>query len=134
MLYQNLELYTKSAKSKVYYLYSRTNHNRDIGSNLKNKMQTFRIKGKRLKNWKTFHSEFKKELNFPDYYGQNMNAWIDCVDELTDEPTLLQIDNGKYLKENAPELLNAILECGAFVNYRKIEVGEKPNLIISTDC
>ena len=39
----------------------------------------------------------------------------------------------KYLKENVPELFNAILECGAFVNYRKIEVGEKPNLIIATD-
>jgi len=62
-----------------------------------------------------------------------MNAWIDCVDELTDEPTILQIDNGKYLKENEPELFNAILECGAFENYRKIEVGENPNLIISTD-
>jgi hypothetical protein len=33
-----------------------------------------------------------------------------------------------------PELLNAILECGAFVNFRKIELGEKPNLIIATDC
>ncbi len=72
-------------------------------------------------------------MNFPEYYGENMNAWIDCVDELTDEPTILQIDNGNYLKENEPELFNAILECGAFVNYRKIKVGEKPNLIIATD-
>ena len=96
-------------------------------------MQTFRIKGKRLKNWKTFHSEFKKALSFPDYYKENMDAWIDCMDELTDKPTLLEIENGKDLKENAPELLNAIFECGAFVNYRKIEVGEKPNLIISAN-
>ena len=99
----------------------------------KNEMQTFIIKGKRLKNWKIFHAEFKKEMHFPDYYGENMNAWIDCVDELSDKPTILQIENGKYLKENVPELFNAILECGAFVNYRKIEVGEKPNLIIATD-
>ena len=34
-------------------------------------MQTFIIKGKRLKNWKTFHAEFKKEMHFPDYYGEN---------------------------------------------------------------
>ena len=96
-------------------------------------MQTFIIQGKRLKNWKTFHSEFKKEMGIPYYYGENMNAWIDCVDELSYEPTILQIENGKYLKENVPELFNTILECGAFVNYRKIEVGEKPNLIIATD-
>ena len=113
---------------------SRTVHSSTVVCNLRNRMQTFRIKGKRLKNWKSFHSEFKKEMNFPDYYGENMNAWIDCVDELTDRPTLLKIENGKFLKENAPELLNAILECGAFVNFRKIEVGEKPNLIIATDC
>lgn len=96
-------------------------------------MQTFIIKGKKIKNWKTFHSEFKKEMNFPDYYGANMDAWIDCVDELTDKLTILQIENGKYLKEYKPELFNAILECGAFVNYRKVKVGEKPNLIIATD-
>ena len=72
-------------------------------------------------------------MNFPDYYGENMNAWIDCIDELSDKPTLLEIDNGKYLEENTPKLLNAILECGAFVNYRKIEVRKKPNLIISTN-
>ena len=64
-------------------------------------MQTFIIKGKKLKNWKSFHSEFKKEMNFPEYYGENMNAWIDCVHELTDEPTILQINNGKYLRFNA---------------------------------
>ncbi|WP_415376683.1 barstar family protein [Patiriisocius sp. Uisw_017] len=118
---------------RLSLIFSATFHIRAVGSNLRTEMQTFRIKGKRLKNWKTFHSEFKKEMNFPDYYGENMNAWIDCVDELTDEPTILQIDNGKYLKENEPELFNAILECGAFVNYRKIKVGEKPNLIIATD-
>ncbi|WP_334223392.1 barstar family protein [Olleya namhaensis] len=97
-------------------------------------MITFKINGRKLKDWKSFHSEFKTELNFTDYYGENMDAWIDCIDELTEKPTLLQIENGKYLKENAPELLNAILECGAFVNYRKIEIGENPNLLIATDC
>ncbi|MEH1009419.1 barstar family protein [Winogradskyella sp. ECml5-4] len=97
-------------------------------------MITFKINGRKLINWKAFHSEFKTELNFPDYYGENMDAWIDCIDELTERPTLLLIENGKHLKENAPELLNAIMECGAFVNYRKIKVGENPNLLIATDC
>ncbi|WP_298899645.1 barstar family protein [uncultured Psychroserpens sp.] len=96
-------------------------------------MITFKINGRKLKDWKSFHSEFKSELKFPDYYGENMDAWIDCVDELTDKPTLLKIENEKHLKENAPHLLNAILECGAFVNYRKIEIGENPNLLIATD-
>ena len=96
-------------------------------------MLKFKINGQRLRDWKSFHSEFKAELNFPEYYGENMDAWIDCVDELSEKPTLLIIENGKYLKENVPELLNAILECGAFINYRKIEIGKNPNLIIAID-
>ena len=96
-------------------------------------MTVFKINGKKITDWNSFHSEFKSILNFPDYYGENMDAWIDCVDDLTENPTLLEIENGKFLKEKKPELLNAILECGAFVNYRKIEQGEKPTLIIATD-
>ena len=86
-----------------------------------------------MTDWKSFHSEFKRELNFPDYYGENMDAWIDCIDDLTEKPTLLQIENGESLKNNNPELLEAILECGAFVNFRKMEIGEKPNLLIATN-
>ncbi|WP_336127808.1 barstar family protein [Mesoflavibacter sp. CH_XMU1422-2] len=52
-------------------------------------MTTLKIDGKKLTDWNSFHSEFKSKLNFPDYYGENMDAWIDCVDELTEKPTLL---------------------------------------------
>jgi len=95
-------------------------------------MKVYRIQGNKIKNWKTFHSEFKKQMNFPDYYEENMDAWIDCVDELSDEPTLIEITQGHLLKEQAPELLEAILECSAFVNFRKVEQGEQPTLMIST--
>ncbi|MFD2035192.1 barstar family protein [Belliella marina] len=94
-------------------------------------MKVYRIYGNKIKNWKTFHSEFKSEMNFPDYYGENMNAWIDCVDELSTEPTLIEIHKGKLLKQNAPELLEAIFECSAFVNFRKVEIGEQPTLMVS---
>lgn len=94
-------------------------------------MRTFIIDGKKLISWNSFHAEFKKTLNFPNYYGENMNAWIDCVEELTDERTLLQIENSSFLKKNSPLFLNTILECGAIVNNRKIEQGENPHLIIS---
>lgn len=61
-----------------------------------------------------------------------MDAWIDCVDELSDEPIHIEITKGHLLKEQAPELLEAILECSAFVNFRKVEQGEQPTLMIST--
>ena len=94
-------------------------------------MNIYKIDGKKITDWDSFHNEFKREMKFPDYYGKNMNAWIDCIDELSENTTLLQIENGEYLKENSPELLNSILECGAFVNQRKIEQKEEPNLIIA---
>lgn len=73
-----------------------------------------------------YSQRIESKMKFPDYYGRNMNAWIDCIDELTEKPTLLQIENGMHLKGNSPELFNTILECGAFVNFRKLEAGEKP--------
>ncbi|MFC0604736.1 barstar family protein [Winogradskyella pulchriflava] len=97
-------------------------------------MIIFNINGKKIKDWKSFHSVFKKELNFPDYYGENMDAWIDCVDDLTDntkEPIAIHINNGQLIKDNNPDILEAILECSAFVNYRKISNGDQPNLLVS---
>ncbi|TPE42832.1 barstar family protein [Pontibacter mangrovi] len=95
-------------------------------------MKKFTIKADNLTDWKSFHREFKNILGFPDYYGENMNAWIDCVDELTeDEQAVIHIENGKSMRETVPEILDAFLECSAFVNYRKIEAGENPSLLVS---
>jgi RNAse (barnase) inhibitor barstar len=95
-------------------------------------MKTYLLKGENLNNWKSFHNEFRAVMKFPDYYGENMDAWIDCVDELTmDTQTVIHIDNGKLLKETAPDILEAVLECAAFVNFRKIEAGDSPTLIMS---
>ncbi len=94
-------------------------------------MKVFRIKGQRIKNWKTFHHECKNEMKFPDYYGETMDAWIDCIDELSNEPIHIEISKGHLIKKQSPEILEAILECSAFVNSRKIEKGEEPTLIVS---
>ena len=94
-------------------------------------MKTYQINGKKLKDWESFHAEFKVEMGFPKYYGNNMDAWIDCVDELSLTPTLIEISHGDILKSNAPELLGAILECAAFINYRKVKAGGMATLMVS---
>ncbi|MBB6612214.1 barstar family protein [Pontibacter sp. Tf4] len=95
-------------------------------------MKKFILKAENLTDWLSFHKEFKRVLGFPEYYGENMNAWIDCLDELSaEEQILIHIENGKLLKEIAPEILEALLERAAFINYRKIDVGESPSLLIS---
>jgi RNAse (barnase) inhibitor barstar len=91
-----------------------------------------------------FHSVFAKKLGFPDFYGRNMDAWIDCMTSL-DAPEdglsgvhvqdgmvlTLQISNYKTLKEKARDVCDALIECSAFVNWRRIERGRSSVVALS---
>lgn len=44
-----------------------------------------RIDGDRIVDWPSFHGVFAEAFGFPDFYSQNMDAWIDCLGYL-DEP------------------------------------------------
>ena len=46
--------------------------------------QAIRLQTKSITGWDSFHSEFAETLGFPDFYGRNMNAWIDCMTCLDD--------------------------------------------------
>ena len=93
---------------------------------------------KRITNWATFHDVFNEILDFPPYYGRNMNAWIDCLTYVDDPdarmPTItvdtgdvltLQLDAINDFPNRCPEQYAALIECAAFVNWRRIEVGER---------
>ena len=97
----------------------------------------------KIHDWESFHHYFKKEFGFPDFYGRNMDAWIDCMTYLDedDEMSTIKIKNGAALtlqlqnigslKKRSPEIYEALLECSAFVNFRRINNGEEPILILS---
>ena len=87
-------------------------------------MKTVKIDSKTISSWDTFHDVFSNTFKFPSYYGRNMDAWIDCMDELNYEMILIDLGDCRDLKERNPEIVKAIHECSAFVNYRKIEAGE----------
>ncbi len=93
----------------------------------------YKINCLNITDWETFHTVFQNALKFPDYYGRNMDAWIDCVDDLTDQRTLIHMTNSSSLKVKAPDILSAFFECAAYVNNRKIGRGEKAQLIVSID-
>ena len=38
----------------------------------------------RITDRDTFHTVFAEAFGFPDFYGRNMNAWIDCITCLDD--------------------------------------------------
>lgn len=89
-----------------------------------------------ITDWESFHDVFMKNMGFPDFYGSNLNAWIDCMSSLADPEegmtkvhcskgsvVTLNLRNISNLKKHTPEIYDALIECTAFVNYRLIEVG-----------
>lgn len=98
----------------------------------------------RIEGWDSFHDVFSELLGFPRFYGRNMDAWIDCMTSI-DEPAdgltqvhapkggviVLSLSDATGLAARCPEIYDAIIECAAFVNYRRMEVGESPVLALS---
>ncbi len=99
------------------------------------------IDGAQLCDWDSFHTAFAAAFGFPGFYGENMNAWIDCMTYLdapdagmtsvhgsASDPVVLQLDNANAVPK---EILDALVECAAFVNWRRLEVGEPAILMLS---
>ncbi|GAA0656590.1 barstar family protein [Rheinheimera tangshanensis] len=100
-----------------------------------------RIDANKIIDWNSFHGVFSEVFGFPDFYGANMNAWIDCLSDLDDpdsgmtkmhiepgETLTVLIENSREFKERCPEQFSALVECAAFVNYRCTEKNQ-PALI-----
>jgi hypothetical protein len=94
-------------------------------------------------DWDTFHTVFEAKLGFPGYYGRNMDAWIDCLTYADDEDAgmiaqpvarggmlALRVDNIDEFEKRCPEQYRGLVECVAFVNYHRIEVGQEPVLAL----
>jgi hypothetical protein len=92
----------------------------------------------------SFHTAFARTFGFQAFYGRNMNAWIDCMTDLDDPgagTTGIHCDNGDFVllelsgtaafKKRCPEQYGALLECSAFVNCRKVELGANPVLMLA---
>lgn len=97
-------------------------------------MARVRLETKEILDWKSFHEVCKATFGFPDFYGENMNAWIDCMSSLDDTGmTRFDLSDGQTLtveiaqteefKGRVPEIFDALLEDMAFVNQRYIEGG-----------
>ncbi len=107
-------------------------------------MTLIKLDTRQITDWETFHSVFAEVFGFPNFYGRNMNAWTDCMTSLDcpedgmtsvhakpGEVLVLQLDHVEGFKRTCPEQYEAIIECAAFVNWRRIEVGESAVLALS---
>jgi hypothetical protein len=97
-----------------------------------------------IRSWESFHDQFAAAFGFPDFYGRNMDAWIDCMTSL-DEPDhgmtrihatkgnviTMELENVAPFREQHPDLYAAIIECAALVNSRRVKAREPAVLAIS---
>jgi Barstar (barnase inhibitor) len=105
-------------------------------------MAAFIFPTERIFDWHSFHQESAKLFGFPEFYGQNMNAWIDCLTYLTDDDGMKSISLGKgenlvlripefeVFFHRVPEVCSALLECSTSLNQRYIEAGEQHRLVL----
>jgi hypothetical protein len=107
-------------------------------------MKTQKINADNIHDSASFHKSFKETLGFPNFYGNNMDAWNDCMTSL-DSPEdgmskitvdkgdilVLEIENAASFKKRCPEIYMDLIECTAFVNYRRMEKGLLPVLTLS---
>jgi hypothetical protein len=102
------------------------------------------IQGKLISDELSFHAVFAEVLGFPDFYGRNFNAWIDCMSYL-DSPEAemssihvapgsqltLHVMDAAHMSKECPKVWLSFLECAAFVNQRRVTRGGPPLLIIA---
>jgi hypothetical protein len=93
-------------------------------------------------DWDTFHAVSRQAFGFPDFYGCNLNAWIDCLTylDLGDGMSRYQLAEGEVLTievrgaanfaERMPEQALALVSVTAAVNERYIERGKPPALVL----
>ncbi len=98
----------------------------------------------RIHDWNSFHDEFARVFGVPEFYGRNMDAWIDCLTSLdavddgmsavhyaAGSVMTLELENMGSFRERCRELYDALLKCSAFVNWRRIELGGTAVLALS---
>ena len=103
-----------------------------------------RLDTRRIADWESFHGVFAEAFGFPGFYGRNLNAWIDCMTSL-DAPedgmttihappggvVTLLLEHVDDFARRCPEQYDAVVDCSAFVNLRRIELGEAPVLALA---
>lgn len=74
-----------------------------------------------LNNKKEVHQYLKEKLNFPDYYGANLDALYDLL-TCFEEETLIEIKNFDFFKNNDIKYSQMLLNVFEDVNNEQIGV------------
>ena len=84
----------------------------------------------KITDWESFHQYSKEIFGFPDFYGKNMDARIDCLTYIEendgmskfhlskDEMLNVEVTETEDFNARLPDIFDALVECTAFVNSR----------------
>eukprot|EP01037_Dinobryon_pediforme_P018999 gene18999-19344_t len=82
-------------------------------------------------------------FGFPDFYGCNMNAWVDCLSYLRDDDGMsrfvlkdkevltIEVLHSDKLRQAAPEIIEELQFCVAMINDRCEDYEEAATLKLS---
>lgn len=105
-------------------------------------MPTVTLDADAMADWETFHTVCQAAFGFPDFYGRNSAAFIDCLTYLDEsdgmtrfslkpgETLTVELRGAQALAERAPDVAAGLLELIAAVNARHVEDGKTPMLVL----
>jgi RNAse (barnase) inhibitor barstar len=89
--------------------------------------------------WKSesdFHREIALALEFPDYYGQNLNAFNDCMKDI-DVPDLggriIVLQKFDSFVQHEPKVAQIILDILAISSWRFLLTGQRLMTLVQSD-
>lgn len=106
-------------------------------------LKAFRIDGRAITTWDTFHDVFFRVFGFSGFYGNNRDAWIDCMSSLDldegppgvrlapGEVALLELEHADVLRAKALAIYDFLHEGCGMVNGRRMAVGEMPMVLLT---
>lgn len=89
-------------------------------------MKRVYIEPGRLSSWKGFHEAFAEAFNFPSYYRHNLNAWLDCMWDATEDPIIIDLGDCRSLNRRKPEIVTFLKEAIESLNQDDVKNGIQP--------
>jgi RNAse (barnase) inhibitor barstar len=91
-------------------------------------MAVLKIDAREITDWDSFHDVFARVFEFPDYYGRNMDAWIDCMTDVVDyssnvvqtgEILTIHLEHSAEFCKHCSEILETLVDCVKFIKEQR---------------
>ena len=85
-------------------------------------MKTITLNFRDCKYFEQVHDVLKEAFDFPEYYGRNLSALWDCLDDYCENDTKIIITGIKEMPEESQEYMQKILNIFKRLNTKNISI------------